>query len=149
AISLADTIFVLGLVVLFLHAHGERPRDVVIGERRIAAEVAAGIPLIFVALGIAVASLLVVQRVAPWLHTVEQNPLQGVLQSRRDAWLFGLVVIVAGGLREEVQRAFILHRFDQWLGGGTVGVVISSVAFGAGHLVQGADVGVATGMLGA
>jgi membrane protease YdiL (CAAX protease family) len=149
AISLADTIFVLGLVVLFLRAHGERPRDVVIGERRIGAEAAAGIPLILVALGIAVASLLVVQRLAPWLHTVEQNPLQGVLQSRRDAWLFGLVVIVAGGLREEVQRAFILHRFEQWLGGGTVGVVISSVAFGAGHLVQGADVGVATGLLGA
>jgi membrane protease YdiL (CAAX protease family) len=149
AISIADTIFVLALVVLFLYAHGERPRDVLIGRRRIAAEAAAGVPLIFVALGIAVASLLVVQRIAPWLHTVEQNPLQGILQSRRDAWLFVLVVIVAGGLREEVQRAFILHRFEQWLGGGIVGVVISSVAFGAGHLVQGADVGVATGLLGA
>ena len=40
-------------------------------------------------------------------------------------------------------------RFDVWLGGGTVGVVITSVAFGAGHLLQGVDAAIATGTLGA
>ena len=56
---------------------------------------------------------------------------------------------LAGGIREEIQRAFLLHRFEQWLGGGTVGVIVTSAAFGAGHMLQGGDVMVTTGLLGA
>jgi membrane protease YdiL (CAAX protease family) len=137
------------LVVLFLYAHRESPRDVILGRRPIAHEAAAGVPLIGVALGIAVAVLLLVLRFAPSLHDVEHNPLQDLLRSPRDAWLFALVVIVAGGVREEIQRAFLLHRFEVWLGGGRVGVVVTSVAFGAGHLLQGVDAAIATGLLGA
>lgn len=148
-ISLADTALLVGLVLLLLRAHGERPRDVILGSRPIAQEAAAGIPMILVALGIAVAVLLVVQRLAPGLHDVEHNPLQDLLGSPREAWLFALVVIVAGGVREEIQRAFLLHRFDVWLGGGRVGVIVTSAAFGAGHLLQGADAAIATGLLGA
>src|SRR5207247_3370035 len=36
-----------------------------------------------------------------------------------------------------------------WLGGGTMGVIVTSVAFGAGHMLQGADAMLATGLLGA
>ena len=57
--------------------------------------------------------------------------------------------MVAGGLREEVQRAFILHRFERHLGGAAIGLVVFSVAFGLGHLVQGRDAAVITGLLGA
>jgi membrane protease YdiL (CAAX protease family) len=60
-----------------------------------------------------------------------------------------LVVLVAGGIREEIQRAFLLHRFEEYLGGGTAGVLVTSAAFGAGHLLQGADAAIATGLLGA
>jgi hypothetical protein len=63
--------------------------------------------------------------------------------------LFALAVVVAGGIREEIQRAFLLHRFEVWLGGRTVGVIVASAAFGAGHLVQGVDAVIATGLLGA
>jgi membrane protease YdiL (CAAX protease family) len=116
----------------------------------VVAEIAIGVPLVVVALGIAVIVLLPIQRFAPWLHTVQQNPLQELLRSPRDAWLFALVVLVAGGVREEIQRAFLLHRFDVWLGGPTVGVVVTSAAFGAGHyLLQGVDAAIATGLLGA
>ena len=60
------------------------------------------------------------------------------------------MVVVAGGVREEIQRAFLLHRFDVWLGGSPVGLVVTSVAFGAGHFeLQGVDAGIATGLLGA
>jgi membrane protease YdiL (CAAX protease family) len=52
-------------------------------------------------------------------------------------------------VREEIQRAFLLHRFEQYLGGGRVGVIVTSVAFGAGHLLQGVDASIATGLLGA
>jgi len=148
-LSLADSIALIGLVLLFLYAHGERPRDVLIGQRRVLREAALGIPLTFVALGIGVVVLLSVQKLAPSLHTVEKNPLAELMRSPRDAWLFALVLVVAGGIREEVQRAFLLHRFDVWLGGGTTGVIVTSTAFGAGHLLQGVDAALATGLLGA
>jgi membrane protease YdiL (CAAX protease family) len=148
-ISLIDSVLLIGLVCAFLYAHGERPRDVFLGRRRIAGEVAYGIPLVLVAIGIAVVVLVTIQRYAPSLHTVAENPLQALLRSPRDAWLFALVVLVAGGVREEIQRAFLLHRFDVWLGGGRIGVLVTSVAFGAGHLLQGVDAAIATGLLGA
>src|SRR5205085_10923068 len=82
-------------------------------------------------------------------HTVEHNPLQDLVRTRGDALLFALVVVVAGGVREELQRAFLLRRFEVSLGGARVGVVVTSVAFGSGHLLQGADAAIATGLLGA
>jgi len=148
-LSLADAMLLIGLVLILLYAHGERPRDVLIGTRPLVGEVAAGLPMILLALGIAVAVLLGVRQFAPSLHTVEHNPLQELLRSPRDASLFALVVLVAGGIREEIQRAFLLHRFEQWLGGAGTGVIVTSVAFGAGHLLQGVDAALATGLLGA
>ena len=59
-----------------------------------------------------------------------------------------VVLVVAGGIREEVQRAFLLSRFEQWLGGPVVGVIVASIGFGAGHIIQGADVAVVTGLIG-
>jgi membrane protease YdiL (CAAX protease family) len=149
ALSLVDTVMLLGLIALFLRVHGERPRDIFLGRRPIAVEAMRGVPLILVALGIGVAVLLSVQHFAPWLHTVEHNPLQALIRTPRDAWLFAIVVLVAGGVREEIQRAFLLHRFEAWLGGGAVGVVATSAAFGLGHLLQGVDAALATGLLGA
>jgi membrane protease YdiL (CAAX protease family) len=52
-------------------------------------------------------------------------------------------------LREELQRAFLLHRFEQHLGGAWVGVIVLSIAFGLGHFVQGWDAAITTGALGA
>jgi membrane protease YdiL (CAAX protease family) len=108
-----------------------------------------GVPLIFGALALGLGILLVLRWLLPSLHTVAHNPLEDLIRRPRDAWLFALVVVVAGGVREELQRAFLLRRFEQWLGGATVGVVVASLAFGAGHLIQGADAAVTTGILGA
>jgi membrane protease YdiL (CAAX protease family) len=60
-----------------------------------------------------------------------------------------LVAVVAGGLREELQRAFLLHRFRSDLGGAVNGLILTSVAFGLGHLLQGWDAVIVTGLLGA
>jgi len=149
-LSLVDAVVLVGLIVLFLYSHGESPRDVLFGRRRIADEIAYGVlPLTLIALGTAFSVLLTIQHFVPRLHTVQDNPLAGLLGSPRDAWLFALVVLIAGGVREEIQRAFLLHRFEVWLGGGAVGVIVTSVAFGAGHLMQGYDVAIVTGLLGA
>ena len=148
ALSLCDAVLLIGLIFVLLYAHGERPRALFLGRRPIVSEGIFGLLLIPLAFGIAVAVILTVRRFAPSLHNVDQNPLQGLLNSPRDAWLFALVVLVAGGVREEIQRAFVLHRFDVWLGGGTVGLIVGSIAFGAGHLVQGYDAAITTGLLG-
>lgn len=148
-LSLVDTAALLGLVLLFLWSHGERPRDVLLGRRPVLQEGLYGVPLIFLALLLGAVVLLSIRAFAPFLRTVEHNPLQELLRSPGDAWLFALVVLVAGGVREEIQRAFLLHRFDVWLGGGAVGIVVTSAAFGAGHLLQGSDAAIATGLLGA
>jgi membrane protease YdiL (CAAX protease family) len=149
SLSLIDSIVLVALIVLFLIAHGESPRDVLFGRQPPGREVAFGMSLIVAAIAVAVVVLLGIQRFAPSLHTVAQNPLQQLLGRPRDIWLFALVVIVAGGIREEIQRAFLLHRFDVWLGGPVVGVVVTSVAFGVGHLIQGVDAALAIGLLGA
>jgi len=148
-LSLTDTVLLLALIAMCLSASGERARDVFLGTRPSGREALAGLPLTFVALMLGVAVLAGMQRLAPWLHTVEHNPLQELIRTPRDAAVFAVVVVVAGGLREEIQRAFLLRRFEQWLGGARVGVVVTSAAFGAGHLVQGADAAIATGLLGA
>jgi membrane protease YdiL (CAAX protease family) len=148
-LSLLDTALLVGLMLLFLYAHGERPREVFLGPRPVAREASFGLPLAFVALAIGVAILATIQRWVPSLHTVEHNPLQAMFRTPRDTWLFALVVVIAGGVREELQRAFLLRRFEVWLGGATIGVVAASIAFGAGHWLQGADAAIATGALGA
>ena len=149
-LSLGDAVLLIGLILALLRAHGERAREVLLGPRPVVAEGVFGLWLIPLPLVIALIVILTVRRFAPSLHNVELNPLQGLLDSPRDAWWFALVVVVAGGIREEIQRAFLLHRFEVWLGGGTVGLVVTSVAFGAGHFdLQGVDAGIATGLLGA
>ena len=148
-VSLVDTVLLVGLIVMFLLAHGESPRGVLFGPRRIVHEIRFGLPLTFVVLGVGIGILLAIRTLMPSMHTVEQNPIEGLLTSARDAWLFAVVAVVAGGVREEIQRAFLLHRFESWLGGGTVGVIVTSTAFGAGHLIQGYDAGIVTGVIGA
>jgi membrane protease YdiL (CAAX protease family) len=147
-LSLIDTAVLLGLIVLFLKSHRERVRTVIFGPRSWVPEAKLGLPLAIGALVLAIAVISAVRLLVPALHNLDRNPLQDVIRGPRNAVLFGLVVIVAGGIREEIQRAFILHRFDVWLGGPTTGLIVSSAAFGLGHVVQGHDVAIATGMLG-
>ena len=148
-LSLLDTVCLLGLILLFLSAHGERPRDIFLGYRAARSEIPLGVTLVFPALAIGVAILLAIQLYAPSLHTVAHNPLQDLIRTRQNAVLFAFVVIIAGGVREELQRAFLLHRFETSLGGARVGVILTSVAFGAGHYIQGVDAAITTGVLGA
>jgi membrane protease YdiL (CAAX protease family) len=104
------------------------------------------IPVVFL---MVVVLLNVLSAVAPWLHNVPINPLERLAGTPDEAAMFAVVAIVAGGVREELQRAFLLRRFEQHLGGAGVGVVVLSIAFGLGHIVQGWDAVITTGLLGA
>jgi membrane protease YdiL (CAAX protease family) len=149
ALSLLDTTALTGLILYRLRASGESPGALFFGGRPVRREAAAGLPLAFMALALAVVVLSVVREFAPWLRTFERNPFQDLVQTPAQTALFAVVVVVAGGMREEIQRAFLLSRFEQSLGGGTAGVVLTSAAFGAGHFLQGADAAIATAALGA
>jgi uncharacterized protein len=149
AVSLLDAALIVGLAAWFLRSHGERFSEVMFGRRSGGVEIAHGVlhtPVVFL---IAVGAMLAIQRVAPWLHDVETNPFQGLIRTRGDAAMFAVVAIVGGGVREEVQRAFIVSRFERYLGGGWIGLAVSSVGFGLGHIIQGRDVAVTTAVLGA
>ena len=146
--QLADSVVLIGLMVVMTRAHGDRPAGLWRGQARLAPEAWLGLKLIpVVFLGIAV-TMGLLARVAPGLHNVTENPFEQLLGSPARVALMLLVVIVAGGLREELQRAFLLHRFERHLGGAPVGVVLLSLAFGAGHYIQGWDAVIATTLIG-
>ena len=148
-LSLLDTALVVGLVFLFLRTQRERAADALLGPRPVWSEVIVGVTLLPVVFMLALLVLAIIITLAPQLHNVTHNPMQDLMQNPRDAALFGFVVIVAGGVREEIQRGFILHRFRQYLGGGVVGVLAHSAIFGLGHYEQGWDATLTVGTLGA
>ena len=147
-LSLLDAALVVGLSVFFLFAHGESARDVLLGRAHLLREALVGVALVPVVFVLVILVLAVVLTYAPWLHNIPRNPLEDMLGNRLDAAIFAVVVMIAGGVREEVQRGFIVHRFGQYLGGGATGVVVHSVVFGLGHYEQGYDAAIATGLLG-
>jgi membrane protease YdiL (CAAX protease family) len=148
-LSFADAALLLTLVWLFLCLHDEQPAQVLLGSRPAAREIALGTLLVPVALLVVAVFFGLIMQFAPTLRNVPENPLEALIDSPVAVVWFGLVAIVAGGLREEIQRAFVLHRFEQHLGGAAVGLVVFSVAFGLGHLVQGRDAAIVTALLGA
>src|SRR5688572_901446 len=148
ALALLDSFLLICLIFLFLLGRRESPREIFLGPRDPAREAVLGtmlVPIVFVFVALVVGGL---RLIAPWLQTVPQNPLGALLDTPAEAIVFGFVVVIAGGLREEIQRAFILHRFEQSLGGARVGLVVFSLMFGLGHIEQGADIAIATATLG-
>lgn len=147
-LSLVDTVAVVWMIGYFLLRAREHPGELFLGRRPVAGEIARGIGLVpVVILGVG-GVVLGLRQIAPWMHTVERNPLEDFIGTPLHTAIFMVVVVVAGGVREELQRAFILHRFEQRLGGATVGLLLFSVLFGLLHLMQGVDVALAIGTLG-
>jgi membrane protease YdiL (CAAX protease family) len=60
------------------------------------------------------------------------------------------LVIFAGGFVEELQRIFILTRFEKWLKtpGLIISLVIGTIVFGMGHLYQGPNSAISAGISG-
>ena len=121
-----------------------------LGTRPLLPEIVRGVlltPLILASVGLL---LLAIQQWAPQLHTVPVNPLEALARKGpMQAATLGVVAVVAGAIREELQRAFLVDRFERHVGPVWMGVVILSGLFGLGHLLQGWDAAIATGVLGA
>lgn len=149
ALSLLDTVILLSLIVALLLRRGERPLAVFFGGKPPLAEAAFGVLSVPFVLTVVLGLMLTIMRLAPQLHNVPNNPLEGFLTSPAGVWMFLFVAIVAGGVREELQRAFLLHRFRADLGRPWLGLLVASIAFGLGHTLQGNDAAIITGTLGA
>jgi membrane protease YdiL (CAAX protease family) len=149
ALSLLDTVLVVGLVLFFISAHRESPREMFLDRRPILREALVGVSVLPLLIMLVLLVRALIYTFAPQLHNVERNPFEDMMQTPVDAAAFGVVVMVAGGVREEIQRAFILRRFQQYLGGAVSGIVIFSTLFGLGHIEQGTDAALATALLGA
>jgi membrane protease YdiL (CAAX protease family) len=147
-LSLIDTALVMFLIRGFLWFSREDPHDIFIGVRPVRGEVLRALALVPVVFAVVTGIVLALRTIAPWMHTVEKNPLEAFMQTPMEAAIFLFVAVLAGGVREEIQRAFILHRFRQRLGGVRLGLILFSVTFGLLHLDQGVDVALAIGCLG-
>ncbi len=147
-VALGDTLVLITLMIVLMRTHGESPSQLWIGTRPLTREVLVG--LLHVPLLIISANLLLnaIRLLAPSLHNVEVNPFEQLAASPLEGAALALVVVFAGGVKEELQRAFLLHRFEQHLGGARVGVVVVSFLFGLAHYTQGWDAAVVVGSIG-
>ena len=143
-----DVVVLLGFISWRLHATGESIRTLVVGTRPIRRETLFGLALVPLLIAVVTVVLGAIRLLVPALHNVATNPFEGLVRTARDAWILGAMAVLSGGLKEEAQRAFVLHRFDQHLGGACVGLVAFSLVFGMGHFIQGWDVGAVTTLLG-
>ena len=150
ALSLTDTAVLIALMVALSRAHGDSPWLLWRGRPPLAGEILVGLMLVPVAVFMVAFLIGIIRTFVPGLHNVVENPLEALATGGAGgAAMFAVVAIVAGGIREELQRAFLLRRFERHLGGETVGVIVLSTAFGLGHALQGWDAAIATGALGA
>jgi len=127
---------VLLLLVLVLRLHSEPLRSLGLRKDRWLSHLAAGaalVPLLFL-INMIVATLF---RVLLPGYFLERNPLVDLVKTPRDLVVFLLAALFAGGIKEELQRAFILNRFRDHLGGAWFGLMVWSALFGAGHYLQG------------
>jgi len=148
-LTMSDSVVLIGLIIGLLLRRGERPAEVFFGGRPPLPEVGAGVLLFPAIITVMMVLMLVIRVLVPSLHNVPDNPLEGLIGNGLSVWMFLAVVIIAGGVREELQRAFLLHRFRGDLGQPWMGLLITSLAFGMGHTLQGLDAAIITGTLGA
>ena len=147
-VSFLDTALVAVLIRVFLLLSNETSRDVYLGRRPVMGEIGRGLALVPVTFLLVVGLVSAVRAVAPWMHNVKVSPLEAFMRNPLDAAIFLVVVMLAGGVREELQRGFILHRFGQRLGGMWVGNLTFGLAFGLLHFDQGWDIALVIGLLG-
>ena len=149
AVSLGDAALVVALITWFIRRNGESMTAVFLAGRPAWREAALGVglaPLVVLGVSMLVAAI---RAAAPALHNVPTNPMGALMHDPLLAITFAFVVVVAGGGREELQRGFQLHRLTGHVCPPGLALALTSVAFGAGHTLQGYDVAVATGVLGA
>jgi membrane protease YdiL (CAAX protease family) len=144
---LLEAAITLLLLSLILKAHGEKLSDLGLRWARWKSELPIGIatvPFLFLLNGVVG---VLFKYFLPRFFS-EHNPLVEIIHAPQDLVLFIFAGLLAGGIKEELQRAFVLERFRVHLGGAWFGLAVWSIAFGAGHYIQGVQGTVVAGLLG-
>jgi membrane protease YdiL (CAAX protease family) len=124
------------ILAALLRLHGESVRSLGIQWESWKRNVLLGLALVPILFSINGVVIFVFRSYLPRYYS-EHNPLIENLHTPQQLALFIFSALVAGGIKEEMQRAFIVNRFRTYLGGAWVGLLLWSIAFGAGHYVQG------------
>jgi hypothetical protein len=144
---LLETLLAILFLVLVLKAHRQKLRDLGFFSRQWLREAAIGLSVIPVLFITNILLSLLFQHFFP-RYFLERNPLADLIRTPEDLALFIGTVLIAGGIKEELQRAFILRRFQVYLGGAWLGLLLWSVLFGLGHSAQGVQGMVAAAIFG-
>ncbi len=147
AYVLLEAAITLVFLFLIMRAHGETLAWLGLCWKRWRSNAMVGLAIVPILLVLNVVVAAVFQEFLP-KYFLERNPLTELIRTPQDLALFIATALIAGGIKEELQRAFILRRFQAYLGGGKIGLITWSVVFGLGHFVQGAQGMVAAGMFG-
>jgi membrane protease YdiL (CAAX protease family) len=75
------------------------------------------------------------------------SPVLALMRTPGEFALFLLVALLTGGVTEELQRAFVIRRFEAW-GPAWLGAALYGAWFGVGHLGQGVGGAVFSGLFG-
>jgi membrane protease YdiL (CAAX protease family) len=145
AYLLIESGITLVLLWLVLRAHKESLPGLGLTWLRWRSNLLLGLALVPFLFGVNIGISVIFQAYFPGLY-LERNPLTDLVRSPQDLAIFIGTAWIAGGIKEELQRAFILRRFQSFLGGARVGLILWSLVFGFGHYVQGVQ-GVAAAAL--
>ena len=144
---LTDASVTLLLILGLLRLRGQSLRDLGWGHGSPLRECLSGclfLPALFMAVFLVSNSF----RILLPDYATRDNPLLELIKNPHDLILMIISSVYVGGFKEEIQRAFVLNRFQENLGGAVPGLLIWSAFFGYGHLVQGLDNAVGAGILG-
>ena len=115
-LSVTDTAVLIALMVAITRVHGDSPWLLWRGRAPLMGEIVVGLMLVPVAVFMVAFLMGIIRTLAPQLHNVPENPLEALATGGAGGTaLFAIVAIVAGGIREELQRAFLLLRFERHL----------------------------------
>ncbi len=140
----------LAVITVLLRLRGEGPGALGLSRAAWPARLATGVAIglaMFVLFNAALDSLLA----SVFPRPASSGPgVMAFFRSARNlvAWL--PIGIFGGGLVEELERIFVLTRFEAWKGrtGLVLGVALSSAMFGYGHLYQGVGTAIGTALAG-
>ncbi len=166
----SEACITLFAIVLFLRLRGESLRNIGWIWKKVSWEVLLGIGCVPLLFGSTVLVSMFFSFFLPQ-YVSTSNPLLELIKSYGDLLLFLISSIYVGGIKEEIQRAFVLDRFERYLGaillmpfskilgrgtseeaGRRVGIIVGltlwSLFFALGHALQGIDNAVGAGILG-
>lgn len=141
-----EKLIVLGVIFLLLKIQHQSFQNLGLTIQNWTKHVSTGLllgTLMFIIINVVLTSLL--------NSLIPVHAASGVMEHFKDqsnviVWL--LIGIFAGGLVEEVQRIFVLTRFEEWMGktGLIIALILTSIIFGIGHLYQGIGSAISTGV---